>query len=142
MQGQQDSIMARQALAEAERVRGQVHRASRWFSGFLAAFGVASIVMITLLESVWSEGGARNYVVAGWALVVGLASVGTARFQVFPAGATKRMAISTIIWFTLYLVVIGPLARWQLETSAPGWIAAATVMAVPYFAAAWMSRRP
>ncbi|WP_188189453.1 hypothetical protein [Nonomuraea sp. SYSU D8015] len=142
MQDQEDSTMARRALAEAERVREQAHRSSRWFSGLLAAFGGASIIWITLLESVWPEGSARSYVAAGWAVVAGLAAVGTARFRVFPAGATKRMAISAIIWFMLYLVVIGPLARWQLGTSVPGWIAAATVMAVPFFAAAWMGRRP
>jgi len=141
MHDENEGRAARTALAEAERIREQAVRSGRWFSGFLAALGVASIAWITLLEAVWPDGGARNYTAAGGAALFLLASWRAEQRRVFPQGASRRLMVSAIVWFTLYLLVIGPLARWKLETSPPGWIAAATVMALPFFVAAWTARR-
>ncbi|MEO3782839.1 hypothetical protein ABGB12_05910 [Actinocorallia sp. B10E7] len=141
MHDENEGRAARKALAEAERVREQARLSGRWFSGFLAGLGAAAIVWITLLEAVWPDGGARGYTAGGGAALFLLASWRAERHGVFPSGASRRLIISTAVWFTLYLLVIGPLVRWKLETSLPAWIAAATVMALPFFAAAWTARR-
>ncbi|WP_106397986.1 hypothetical protein [Actinocorallia populi] len=141
MHDENEGRAARTALAEAERVRGRAVRSGRWFSGYLAALGVGAIAWITLLEAVWPDGAARTYTAAGGALAFLLASLWAERRRVFPAGASRRFMISAIVWFTLYLLVIGPMVRWKMETSLPGWIAAATVMALPFFAAAARTAR-
>ncbi|MEW2358144.1 hypothetical protein [Spirillospora sp. NPDC029432] len=134
-------VSARAVLDEAARVREQARRSGRWHSGFLAAFGAVAIAWIVLLESVWPHGAARAYVTAGGVLVVGAANWWAERRQVLPAGASRRLAVAGVAWFALYLVAIGPVARWKLEESLPGWTAAATVMALPFFIAAWAGRR-
>lgn len=141
MQYENDGGAARATLAEAERIREQALRSGRWFSGFLAVLGVLAIVWITMMEAVWPDGGARNYASAGGALLFLLANLWAERRQVFPAGASRRVTVAAAVWFTLYLLVIGPPVRWKLEDSLPGWLAAATVMALPFFVAAWTERR-
>ena len=138
-----DENEARTALAEAERVRGEALRSGRWFSGYLAVLGAVAIVWITLLEAVWPDGAARNYTAAAGALLFGLAAWWAERRGVFPAKASRRLVVSAAVWFALYLVVIGPMVRWKMETSLPAWLAASAVMALPFFAAAaWTARRP
>jgi hypothetical protein len=48
---------------------------------------------------------------------------------------------ATAIWFGAYLLVVGPLVRWQAGTSLGRWSVAAAVLASPFLVGAWRERR-
>ncbi|GLZ13106.1 hypothetical protein Acsp04_33410 [Actinomadura sp. NBRC 104425] len=130
---------ARAALTEAQRVQEQVRRSGRWFTWFLAAVGAVSIVWITAMEAVWPQG---RYALAGvWAALFLLAGEWMKRRPALPLGAGRRLTVATAAWFGLYLVAVGPVTRWQWDTSVPAWTLASAVAALPFFVAAWMGRR-
>jgi hypothetical protein len=129
-------------VADAERVRTQAVSAGRWFSWYLAAFGVASAIWIVLLESVSPEGFSRGLTAGAWAVFVVLANLWAERHAVYPAGATRLLYFATAAWFLLYLLLVGPLVRWQFDTALLPWTIAALLLSTPFFvAAAWLRAR-
>jgi len=129
--------------ADAERVRTHAVAAGRWFSGYLAALGVASAILIVLSNSVFPEGFPRSLTTGAWAVfVVALASWWAKRHAVYPAGATRSLYLATAVWFLLYLLLVGPLVRWQFDTALLPWTLAALLLSAPFFiAAAWIRAR-
>lgn len=128
--------------AEVERVRARALAAGRWFSGYLAAIGVASAVWIVLLEAVFNEGFSRSITAGAWAVFMALAGWWAERHAVYPAGATRALLLAIGVWFLAYLVLVGPLVRWQFDTALLPWAVAAVLLSVPFFvAAAWMRTR-
>ncbi len=116
--------------------------AGRWFSGYLTAFGVASAIWITLLESVFPDGFSRGLTAGAWAVFVVLANQWAERHAVYPAGATRSLYLATTAWFLLYLLPVGPFVRWQFGTEFLPWVIAALLLSAPFFvAAAWLRAR-
>jgi hypothetical protein len=129
-------------VADAERVRTSAVKAGRWFSYYLIGFGVASAIWIVLLDSVFPEGFSRALTAGAWAVFVALANVWAERHAVFPAGATRLLYIATAAWFLLYLLVVGPVVRWQFDTALWPWTVGALIASAPFFiAAAWLRVR-
>lgn len=56
--------------------------------------------------------------------------------MVYPAGATRHMYAAFAVWFALYLLIVGPLVRWQFGDSVPAWTLASALMSLPFFVAA------
>jgi hypothetical protein len=129
-------------IADAERVRAQAVAAGRWFSSYLIAFGVASTIWIVLLESVFPDGFSRGLIAGAWAIFVVLANVWAERHAVYPVGATRLLYLATAAWFLLYLLLVGPIVRWQFDTALLPWTIAALLLSAPFFgAAAWLRAR-
>jgi hypothetical protein len=129
-------------VADAERVRTQAIAAGRWFSYYLIGFGVASATWIVLLDSVFPEGFSRGLTAGAWAVFVALATVWAERHTVYPAGATRLLYLAAAAWFLLYLLVIGPLVRWQFGAALLPWTLGALLASSPFFiAAAWVRAR-
>jgi hypothetical protein len=57
-----------------------------------------------------------------------------------PRRAVRRLVVATAVWFGGYLLVVGPLVRWQAGQSAGWWVAAAAALASPFFVVAWAGR--
>ncbi|GLW63557.1 hypothetical protein Arub01_18010 [Actinomadura rubrobrunea] len=130
---------ARAALAEARRVQERARRSARWFTWFLVATGAVSIAWITAMEAVWPQG--RLALAPVWAALFLMAGFWMNRREALPLGAGRSLMAATLTWFALYLVVVGPVTRWQWGTSVPAWTAASAIAALPFFVAAWMRRR-
>jgi hypothetical protein len=129
-------------VADAERVRTRAVAAGHWFSWYLVAFGVASAAWIVLLDAVFPEGFARSVSAGAWAVFVALASLWAERHAVYPAGASRALYLATAAWLLLYLVLVGPLMRWQYDTALLPWTLAALLLSAPFFiAAAWLRVR-
>lgn len=123
-------------VANAERMRTRAVNAGRWFGGYLAVVGVVSAAWIVLVETVFDDGLARVAVSVGWAALIILASRWAERHVVYPAGATRHMYVAFAVWFVLYLLIIGPLVRWQFGNSVPAWTLASALMSLPFVVAA------
>ncbi|CAM3813185.1 hypothetical protein GCM10009799_00410 [Nocardiopsis rhodophaea] len=129
------------ALAEAERMRGRSLRAARWFRVYLVVAGLLAVGFIVGLEALYPNGWERYVVIAVWGALTVLAGQWVDRRGAFPVGGRRRFYIAGTIWLLLYLVGIGPLVRWQFDTSLPMWTVASLVMALPFFiAACWRVR--
>jgi hypothetical protein len=118
-----------------------VREAGRWFSGYLAVLGVLAATWIFALEAVFSTGAARWVASAAWPLAFLALSWWAENHDVHPRGAQRRLLLAVVIWFGSYLVLIGPLVRWQAGTSPAWWALASLLLASPYFVIAWRYRR-
>lgn len=103
--------------------------------------GVLAFALIVAVEVFFPSGPARYAASAVWALMMGLLGWWAESHDVFPAKAGRRLFIATVLWFGSYLVAIGPLVRWQADTSLVWWSVAAAVMASPFLLAAWREQR-
>jgi hypothetical protein len=61
--------------------------------------------------------------------------------DVHPPKARRRMNVSIAVWLGSYVLVIGPLVRWQAGTSLAWWSLASAVMAAPFLVSAWLEWR-
>ncbi|MDQ3764155.1 MAG: hypothetical protein M3460_21990 [Actinomycetota bacterium] len=103
--------------------------------------GVLAFVLIVTVEAFFPSGPARYAALAVWALAMGFLGWWAESHDVHPPKAGRRLYIATALWFGSYLVAIGPLVRWQADTSLAWWTVAAAVMASPFLVAAWLQRR-
>lgn len=126
---------------DADALRRRTIRAGRWFSGYLVVIGLVSAASIVVLEAVFQNGFARSLTVAAWALFIVLAGWWAEPRSAYPAGASRYLVIATVIWFGAYLLIIGPLVRWQFGEAVVPWIIAALAMSIPFFAAATLLLR-
>ncbi|MFI5487936.1 hypothetical protein [Micromonospora echinaurantiaca] len=137
----QDATQARTVLAEAARVGDRTRAAGRWWSGYLALMGLSAFAVIVAVEVFFPSFGARLAATVGWAVATGLLGAWAQSRQVQPRGGWVGLLIATAAWFGMYLVLIGPVVRWQAGTSLGWWSAAAAVMALPFLVAAGYERR-
>lgn len=121
---------------DVEQLRSRTVRAGRWFSGYLVVIGLVSAASIVVIETVFPDGFARSLTVAAWAVFIVLAGWWAEQRSAYPAGASRYLVTATVIWFGAYLLVIGPLVRWQFGEAMLPWIIAALAMSIPFFAAA------
>lgn len=129
--------MANENAWAASRAHERAVAAGRWFGGYLAVLGIASAVWIVLLEAVFPEGFSRSLVAGVWAVFVVLSNWwAEQRHLVYPAGATRTLIVACAVWFLAYLLVGGPLVRWQFDTALLPWTFAALVLSLPFFVAA------
>ena len=129
-------------LSNASRAQRKTRAASRWYPRYLLLMGVLAFVLIVVGEVFFPSGSARVYAaLAVWVLPIGLLSWWAASHDVYPPKARRRLFIAAALWFGSYLFVIGPLVRWQADTSLLWWSVAAAVMASPFLVAAWRERR-
>jgi hypothetical protein len=126
---------------DAEEASRVVREAGRWFSGYLALLGALAAVWIFTLEAVFPTGTARWVALAWWPLAVIAASRWAENHHVHPRGARPRLMLASILWFGNYVVLVGPLVRWQAGTSPTWWALASLLLASPYFVVAWRYRR-
>jgi hypothetical protein len=131
----------RAMLSNASRAERETRAASRWYRGYLLLMGVLAFAVIVAIEAFVPWGPARYAALAAWALAMGFLGWWAESHDVFPARARRRLYIAMALWFGSYLVVIGPLVRWQADTSLAWWSVAAAVMASPFLVAAWLQRR-
>lgn len=132
---------ARATLSNASQAERQTRAASRWFPRYLMLMGVLAFAVIVTVEVFFPSGNARFAALAAWALMMGLLSWWAESHDVYPEKARRRVFIATALWFGSYLVAIGPLVRWQADTSLAWWSVAAAVMASPFLILAWRDRR-
>ncbi|MCK2213476.1 hypothetical protein MF672_006665 [Actinomadura sp. ATCC 31491] len=116
-------------------------RLGRWRGGVPALLGVVSIAWVVLLETAWAEHAVAPGLTGSFGLVALLAAWWGMRRPVTPATALRRLVTAAILWYALYLLVVGPLARWHFGPSLPAWTATATLLATPFFVAARRARR-
>ena len=121
---------------DAESARARAIAAGRWYSGYLATIGVASASWIVLLESVFPYGFPYALTTGAWAVFWALASWWAERHAVFPAGASRALNLATAVWFLSYLLIVGPLVRWQFGTALLPWVIASLLLSAPFFIAA------
>ena len=136
-----DRASSRQTIAEAARLREHAAAAGRWYSGYLLAQGVASAILLILIEALFPDGFARYLAIGGWFAATMLVFTWSSRRRVFPAGATRATVVANVVWFGSHLLLIGPLVRWQYQDSLPVWTLAAIVMSLPFAVAALLLRR-
>lgn len=123
-------------VADAERARVRAIEAGRWFGWYLAVIGLVSAGWLVLIETAFAEGIARLLAAATWAALVVLASMWAERHAVYPKGATKYLWLAFATWFALYLLLIGPLVRWQFGDALLPWMVASALMSLPFLIAA------
>lgn len=131
----------RATLSNASRVERQTKAASRWFPRYLLLMAVLAFAPIVAVEVFFPSGIARYAALAAWGLAMGLLSWWADSHDVYPKKARRRLYFATALWFGSYLFVIGPLVRWQADTSLAWWTVAAAVMASPFLVLAWRERR-
>jgi len=130
----------RATLDDAARAQRQARVASRWFPWYLLLLGASAFALIVAIEALFPSGTGRVAAAAAWALVVVLLSRWAESHDVVPRGAGRRLLIATAVWFGVYLVVIGPLVRWQAGESLGWWSLAAAVLTSPFLVGAWRER--
>jgi hypothetical protein len=131
----------RVTLSNASRAERQIKAASRWFPRYLLLMGVLAFAVIVAVEVFFPSGIARYAALAAWGLAMGLLGWWADSHDVYPKKARRRIYIATALWFGSYLILIGPLVRWQADTSLAWWSVAAAVMASPFLVLAWRERR-
>lgn len=137
----QEVTEARAALDDAARVGGRTRAAGRWWSGYMVLMGVLAFALIVAVEAFFPSFAARLAATAVWALAMVLVGAWARSHEVQPRGGSRALLIATAAWFGTYLVVIGPVVRWQAGTSLGWWSAAAALMALPFLVAAWREWR-
>ncbi|MDA3648398.1 hypothetical protein LZ318_04945 [Saccharopolyspora indica] len=131
---------AAESLAKAEELRARTAGAGWWFSWYLVALGVVSAAELTLIETVFAEGFARSLVIGAWSVCLMLGSWWAAQRTVVPIKATACTMVAFVAWFGAYLVMVGPLVRWQFGTEVLPWAIAALGLSIPFFVAAVVVR--
>jgi hypothetical protein len=141
--GKDSGSDVRKALQEARQAGDRTKAAGRWFPSYLLFMGVVAFVWIVALEALFPSGGAGHYAVGVGGVGMGLLGWWADSHDVYPQGASRRTNLALALWFGGYLLVIGPLVRWQAGTSIVWWSVGAAVLASPFFIAAWRAgRRP
>jgi hypothetical protein len=126
-------------LGNASRAERQTRAASCWYPRYLLLMAVLAFAFVVAAEVL--SGSAWKYAVLGaWALGMVTLVWWAESHDIFP-GKARRFYIATALWFGSYLVLIGPLVRWQADTSLIWWSIAAAVMASPFLLLAWWERR-
>lgn len=133
----QDASRARTVLDEAARAGGRTTAAGRWWPGYMALMGVLAIGLIVVVEAFFPSFAARLAATVTWAVAIGLLGAWARSHQVQPRGGCRRFLIAMAAWFGAYLVLIGPVVRWQAGTSPGWWSGAGAVMALPFLLSAW-----
>lgn len=136
-----DRESAQRSITEATRLREHATAAGRWYGGYLLFLGLASAGLLVLTDALFPDGFGRNLAIGGWFVTVMLASVWAQRRRVFPAGAARATVLATSVWFGSYLLVVGPLVRWQYQDSLLAWTLAAAAMSLPFAVAALLVGR-
>jgi hypothetical protein len=95
---------------------------------------------IVALEVAFPSGAARGLAVGVGALALALLSCRAESRDVRPRGAGRTLLVASAVWFGAYLLLLGPLVRWQADESLRWWVPASLVMASPFFVAAWRYR--
>jgi hypothetical protein len=136
-----DKAEARATLDDVARVDRETRAASRWWPRYIICMGVLAFALIVAVEVYFPRGAARFVAAGVWALAVVLLGWWAESHVVQPARGGRRLILAMAAWFGIYLVVIGPLVRWQAGQSLTWWSLAAAVMAVPFLVVAWRERR-
>lgn len=139
--GDRDESEAQVMLRQAAQAAGRTRAASRWYSRYLLLVGLLAFVLIVAVEVFFPSGLARVAAATGWAVAMLLAGWWGASHDVFPERANRRLIVAGAVWFGSYLLVLGPIVRWQAGTSLLWWSLAALVLASPFVAGAWLVRR-
>jgi hypothetical protein len=132
---------ARAALRDAAQAERRTRAAGRWFPRYLLLMGVLAYALIVVVEVAFPSGAARFGATATWALAMVLLGLWADAHDVHPHRAGRRLVTATAIWFGAYLLVIGPLVRWQAGTSLGWWLVAAAALASPFLVGAWREWR-
>lgn len=137
-QPQMDAGPLTRRAGEASRtVRG----AGRWFAGYLMLLGVFATGFVFTKETVFHTGSARFYAILPWGLALFGLIWWAESHDVHPRGGSRWLLVAAGLNFAIYVLLVGPLVRWQAGTS-PGWWALASVLfASPFFVAAFLYRR-
>ncbi|WP_020577901.1 hypothetical protein [Actinopolymorpha alba] len=138
---EQDAARARTVLGEAARAGGRTTAAGRWWSGYMVLMGLLAFGLIVAVEAFFPSFAARLAATVAWAMAIGLLGTWARSHEVQPRGGFRRLLIAMAAWFGAYLVVIGPVVRWQAGTSLGWWSAAGGVMALPFLVGAWREGR-
>ena len=128
---------ARAALRQASRAERQTRAASRWFPLYMLLTGVVAFASIVAVEVFFPSGAARIGAGAVFAAAYVLLSRWAESHDVHPRRAGRSLLVAAAIWFGAYLLVVGPLVRWQAGTSLAWWSLASAVMASPFLVGAW-----
>jgi hypothetical protein len=132
---------AERSLARAREAQDAVQRAGRWLPHYLALFGLFATVWILALETVFSDGAARGYTTAAGGLLIFGLSWWAESHAVLPRGTRRLTIAAVVVWFGAYLFLVGPLVRWQVDTSFGWWALASVLLASPFFVAAGVASR-
>lgn len=137
----QPDMNAGPLVRRADEALRTVRDAGRWFAGYLILLGVLTAGVIFTQEAIFHTGAARVYANLSW----GLALIGLVLWaeshDVHLRGERRWLLVAEGLFLAIYLVLLGPLVRWQAGTS-PGWWALASVLfASPFFVAASLCRR-
>lgn len=123
-------------VARAERLRARTATDGRWYVWYLVAAGVLAAVLVVVAEAFFPNGFARYLALGAWLLATLPVTWWAERRRVRPRGATRFLAVAGAVWFFSYLLFVGPLVRWQFDTSPVAWSLAAAGMSLPFAVAA------
>jgi hypothetical protein len=130
-----DSVTAAAALAHAEKARAiageAVRSGSGWTSRYLATFGVASVIFLTLC----GLGGVAAYV-ASWVAYGIIATWFARREHVSWRGFDRLSGMCFAVWFVLQGIACGIGFNFFAGEMAY-WVAAALLVSSPFFIGAW-----
>jgi hypothetical protein len=132
---------AESTLSHASRAKGQTKAAGRWWAPYMAVIGAISFVFIVVVEVFLPASDARIAVAVLWGAALALLGWWGESRDVHPPKARRRMNVSIAVWLGSYVLVIGPLVRWQAGTSLAWWSLASAVMAAPFLVSAWLEWR-
>jgi hypothetical protein len=107
----------------------------------MVLMGLLAFGLIVAVEVFFPSFGARLAATAVWAVAIALFGAWAESHDVQPRGGRRALLIATAAWFGAYLVVIGPVVRWQAGASLGWWSAAGAVMALPFLVGAWLDWR-
>jgi len=123
-------------LRDAARVQDRTRAATRWFAGYALLMGLAAVALVVAVEVFFPSGLTRLVAAAGWAVAVGLLGWWADSHGAYPQRAARRLMVATAVWFGAYLLVVGPLVRWQAGQSPGWWGLAAAALAAPFLVVA------
>lgn len=132
-----DQVEAMATLERAQLIERRVKASGRWFPLYMLLSGALAFVLVVAVEAFFPEGAARYAVTAGYAAGVYLLGWWACAHEVHPALGRRRLLVATGVWLGCYLIVIGPVVRWQAGSSPAWWSAAAAAMALPFAFGAW-----
>ena len=134
---------AHDLLTHARQVEERTRLAGRWFPSYLVTAGGLAFATVVAFEVFFPTRSGWGYVAAqaGLALALGLLLLWGQSHDVYPHGASRRLTIAVTGWFLGYLLLVGPLVRWQAGDALEWWTLAAALLAAPFFIGAWRARR-